>query len=188
MPSFTPFQRHLLFFADGRPGRDITILSATRASLRLGFGLPIAFLTALAIPLLYHGIPFISPVRVNSIPQSLQRSQIETAELTRDLYTQADILDMYDGRGHSWFSQQCDKGHLKGFVALAQDHKTGLVSVEDVKRFQTGDWLDRIVERRRSRRPGKGEILPFSVGGPGLVGAHCTGTKMLFGIDVYEDK
>lgn len=95
---------------------------------------------------------------------------------------------MYDGSGRNWLFRVCDEGHLRGFGTLAQDLKTGRVAVEDVRRFQSGDWLEPVVLRRKSRLPGKGQVLPFSKGGPGLVAAHSMGAKMIFGVDVYEDK
>jgi len=63
--------------------------------------------------------------------------------------------------------------------------RTGLVDREDVERFQKGGWAEEVVKRRRSRLPGKGDVLPFWRGGPLVVSAESWFVRRFFGVEVY---
>ncbi|CAD6581813.1 MAG: hypothetical protein TREMPRED_003093 [Tremellales sp. Tagirdzhanova-0007] len=179
MSHLSPFQRHLLFFATRDPIPRLTLLSALRASLRLGMNLPVAILASLSIRILYAPFPFLRPMAVSSVPRQNFRTQLEAARLDRSGYTKDQLVALCDG------DSALNKAHVGTLWTLVADVKTGLVDVEDVRRFQGGDWAEEVVKRRKSRVPGRGEVLPFMRGGPLIVSAHSWAAYWLFGIDVY---
>jgi len=79
-----------------------------------------------------------------------------------------------------------DKAHIWSFWAQAADVKTGLLDRADLQAFQEGRWQDDVVERRKSRVEGKGEVLPFSRMGPISVVGHSWAVGLLLGVRVYE--
>ncbi|KAK8845616.1 hypothetical protein IAR55_006332 [Kwoniella newhampshirensis] len=189
--SFTPFQRHLLHFAQSPTSPNITVSSALRGSLELGLNFPVSLSLALAIPLLYAPFPhYLRPVPIKSVQKSDERTQLSPASLSQSTYSMMEVFDLYRAdhaaRSRGWFDWMVDQGHVLSFWAIAADVKTGRVDVEDVERFQKGEWCGSIVKRRQCRMPGKGDVLPFYRGGPIIVGLHSWFVGRLFGVRVYE--
>ena len=80
------------------------------------------------------------------------------ARLDKLAYTKDELLKLWeesDGETDT-IRRQLNNGHVAGLWGLAADVKTGLVDVEDVKRFQKGEWAEEVVKGRKSRLPGKG--------------------------------
>nr|XP_031858124.1 uncharacterized protein CI109_006465 [Kwoniella shandongensis]KAA5525196.1 hypothetical protein CI109_006465 [Kwoniella shandongensis] len=188
--TYTPYQRHLLHFAQSpnSPSPKLTIISAVRGSLELGLNLPIAVSLALALPLIHSPFPYyLRPLPIKSISEKEGRTQLSSARLIQSSYSMTDIFSLYQSEvPRGWFDWAVDQGHILSFWAMAADVKTGRVDVDDVKRFQNGNWTDSIVKRRQSRMPGKGDVLPFYRGGPIIVGLHSWFVGRLFGVRVYE--
>ncbi|WVF69406.1 hypothetical protein IAT40_004183 [Kwoniella sp. CBS 6097] len=188
-----PYQRHLVQFGKSTPAHDVSILSALRHGLRLGLNFPVALSIALALPFLCNGFPWYHrTVKISSIPEGNMRTQLERAPVTQPSYSLSEILDLFkvDGRTRerSLFAKAVDLGHVTSFWCMTADVKTGLVDASDVRRFQSGDWTGPVVQRRKSRLPGKGDIIPFWRGGPILVGLHSWFVRVLFGVEVYEPR
>lgn len=191
MTAYTPFQRHLLFFAEPITIHNITIRSALNASLRLGLNFPVSLALTLAIRVLYAPFPhYLRPLAISSVTPDISRSQLEPAQLSHSKYTLSDLLALSHADPKSQprgtIHRMIDRGHVASLWSLAADVKTGLIDVEDVRRFQKGVWLEEVVKRRRSRVDGKGDVLPFWRGGLLLVGPHSWAVGRLFGVRVYE--
>ncbi|WVQ96906.1 hypothetical protein IAU59_004014 [Kwoniella sp. CBS 9459] len=187
----SPYQRHLVQFGNPAPPHNVSILSALRHGLRLGLNFPVALSIALALPFLCNTFPWYHrSVRISALPKGNTRTQLERAQVTQPTYSLSEILELFkvDGRTRerTLFAKAVDLGHVTSFWCMTADVKTGLVDANDVRRFQTGEWTEPVVERRKSRLPGKGDIIPFWRGGPILVGPHSWFVRVLFGVEVYE--
>ncbi|ORY23940.1 hypothetical protein BCR39DRAFT_561779 [Naematelia encephala] len=191
----TPFQTHMEHFASSSSPNEISLLSSLRGSLSLGLNLPASLALALGLRVLYAPFPhYLRPVRIDSITPSASRSQLEHAsipETSNSSFSRTDLLTLYTSstasHRRSGLQSLLDRMHVWSFWAMAADTKTGRVDAADVRRFQKGNWEDAVVQRRKSRVPGKGDILPFVRGGPLGVAAHSWAVHNLFGVKVYRD-
>jgi len=175
----------LLFFADGGRTPRLTILPTIHASLRLGMNFPLA-------PSLDHP----SPTRAFPLPSTNLRhprpaiqvpDTTRIPKLTQDRYTREELVSIIDDRGVDYLHLMLNRAHVDALWRLVADVKTELVDVEDTRRFQRGT-LAEVVMRRKSRLPGKGQVLPFSRGGRVGVAAHSWAVGWLFGVEVYQAK
>lgn len=186
--TYTPFQRHLLFFSMPTISPRLTFLSALRAGIALGLDLPVAIVLSLSLRILYAPFPLVwSPILVDKIPESAHRTQLSSVNLPRDKseYTCSELLRLLGrGTGTSFLNHKIDQGHIIGFWAMAADARTNTVSRADVERFQHGEWEEKVVEKRRGRE----DVLPLWRGGPIWVGGHSWAVRKLLGVRVYETK
>ncbi|WVR06148.1 hypothetical protein IAU60_003178 [Kwoniella sp. DSM 27419] len=183
MPDLKPYQRHLVQFGHAEPPHHVTVLSALRKLLRLGFNFPISLAIAMGLPLICNGVfGYFRPVRAAGLPPSALRSQLEHAKVDRPDYTLREVLGLYSPNPRL-IPRAIDLGHIASFWAMAAD-PSGRVHASDLKRFQTGDWTEAVEKRRSSRA--HGDRIPFWRGGPLLVAPHSWAVRTLFGVRVYE--
>ena len=175
-----------MYFSTGGPTPTLTIPSALSASLRLGMNLPLALLASLSIRILYGDFPYFHSTPVASIPHHKFRTQLESVELTQPSYTQEELVALCERVPDDGTSRRLNETHIGTLWMLVADNKTGKVDVEDIRRFQQGEWAEEVEKRRKSRVPGKGEVLPVLRGGPIIVAAHSWAVNWLFGVEVYQ--
>jgi len=187
--AFTAFQRHLLWYAEPQAPHRLTVPSALRGSLKLGYNFPISLILAILLRFTYNSalIP-LRPCPIASIPPSMHRTQLESIP-TNGPYTLSSLRELYekqpDTNERNLYSRTLDKLHIKGWWEVTADKK-GNISEDDLKRFQDGHWQEDVAQRRKSRLPGKGDILPFLRGGPLSVAGHSWAVKTFFDVDVYR--
>ncbi|WVW79038.1 hypothetical protein I302_101001 [Kwoniella bestiolae CBS 10118] len=193
MTTLAPYQRHLLQFAQNASSKNVTVLSALRQLLNLGLNFPLSFAIAIGLKIICNPFPqYFRSVHVPSLQPTAIRTQLEHVKIDQPSYSLSGVISLYSNdqshRSQGLTARAIDFGHVVSFWCMAADQKTGLVEAEDVKRFQTGDWTRPVEQRRRSRLPGKGDVVPFWRGGPILVAPHSWFVKKLFGVSVYEPK
>jgi hypothetical protein len=184
---YTAFQKHLFFFSTPTNPPRLTFLSALRAACALGLDFPVSVVLSLSLRLMYAPFPYLSSIDVNKIPQTLHRTQLSHATLSKSKtqYTCSELLQLLDTEPQKGFlKHKIDQGHIVGFWAMAADARTHTVSKDDVERFQQGEWEEAVTKRRRSRD----DVLPFWRGGPIWTAGHSWAVRNLLGVRVYEDK
>ncbi len=185
--SYTPFQKHLLFFSTSTSPPKLTFLSGLRACISLGLDFPVSLALSLSLQIMYAPYPYFwSPIIVDDISLSTQRTQLSSASLpkTKSAYTCSELLQLLgQGSGKSFLKHKIDQGHIVGFWTMAADAKTHMVSREDVERFQEGGWEGPVVERRK----GRNDVLPLWRGGPIWASGHSWTMGKMFGVRVYEN-
>jgi hypothetical protein len=183
--TYTAFQRHLIFFSTPTNPPRLTLLSGIRAAVSLGLDFPIAVLLSLSLRLMYAPFPYLSPINIERLPRSAQRTQLSDAKLSKSEYTCSELLGLLGSRsGRGFVSHKLDQGHIIGFWAMAADARTHTVSRGDVERFQQGEWEESVAKRRRERN----DVLPLWRGGPIIVQWHSWAVRKLLGVRVYEQK
>jgi hypothetical protein len=187
--SYTAFQRHLLFFSTPTTPPHLTFTSALRAGVQIGLDFPVAVLLSMSLKLFYAPFPFFwSPIIVDKIPTSSQRTQLSSATLPKGKndFTCSELLALLrdSKEGSGGLKGLIDQGHVVGLWTMAASARTHTVSKDDVERFQQGEWEDAVVKRRR----GRGDVLPLWRGGPIWVGGHSWAVWKLLGVRVYEGK
>ncbi|WWD08228.1 hypothetical protein V865_006339 [Kwoniella europaea PYCC6329] len=193
MATLAAYQRHLLQFGQAGSPNTVTVLSALRQLLRLGLNFPLSFAIAIGLKIICNPFPhYLRSVHVPQLRRSAIRSQLENVTVDQPSYSLSQVLSLYhtdqQARNQGLIARAIDLGHVVSFWCMAADQKTGLVEAEDVKRFQTGEWTKAVDARRKSRLPGKRDIVPFWRGGPILVAPHSWFVRKLLGVHVYEAK
>jgi hypothetical protein len=186
----TPFQKHLLYYSPSTSApHRLTFLKSLRSSIHLGLDFPAALVLALTIRFAYAS-PFnlFSTPTIESIPTWKQRSHPTTPLPPTSLISQSQLFEMYDTSlpRRNILNRILDKAHIWSFWAQAADVKTGQLSRGDVEAFKEGKWQDDVLERRKSRVEGKGEVLPFTRMGPISVVGHSWAVREVLGVRVYE--
>ncbi|WWC72335.1 uncharacterized protein I206_106297 [Kwoniella pini CBS 10737] len=183
--TFTPFQRHLTFFAVQPDRTRITFYSAFRAALTLGLNVPFSIVLALTMRFYWAQNPF-RPVNISSIPRSAGPTHLQHTQLTQSKYTPDELVKIYEDssfRSVSWWQRTVlDRPHIQSFANWSKG-ADGMVSRDQVEEFQTGSWQQRVVIKRREKK----NPVPFIYGGPLLVGPHSWAVKHLFGVHVYDN-
>lgn len=193
--TLSPFQTHLSFFASARSPTVITLASALKSSLKLGLNFPVSLFLAVALRILYAEFPYYwRPVDIERIPRNKWRTQLQGTTIDADSHPQGftitELLQITNRRENSGAKglakKLIDQGHVVGFWAMAADVHTRRVSLEDLKRFQTGTWNDAVAARRRFRDGKEADVLPFTRGGPLSVAGHSWAVGRFLGVRVYE--
>lgn len=194
-PTYTAFQRHLLFFSTPTQPPRLTFLSALRAATKLGLDMPVAVILSLSLRIMYAPFPnLFSAITIEQIPRNKHRTQLENVSLpsstskVEEQYTCKDLLGMLDSDSSTtkmrFVEKQMNRGHVVGFWAMAANSHSNRVSRDDVERFQQGGWEDEVTKRRRDRS----DILPLRRGGPMWVTGHSWAVGKLLGVRVYKAK
>ncbi|KAI8940715.1 hypothetical protein NX059_001981 [Plenodomus lindquistii] len=186
-PTYTAFQRHLLFFSTPTPNPRLTVLSALKASVSLGLDFPVALLLSLSLRILYTPLPYFwRPIYIADIPPSSHRTQLTSARLptNKSTFSCTELLNLLGAsdQGKGWIKHKIDQGHVVGFWSMAADAKTHVVRRKDVEAFQQGEWEESVVKRRKGRE----DVLPLWRGGPVWVKGHSWAVGRLLGVRVYE--
>lgn len=156
----TPFHRLLTFFATRtHPQRQtISLLDSLKGDLSIGLNLPIALSLALLRHLIFRNTGFLSlTIHVPSVETSRVLlggpGRFDIEEKRR--YGLSEVLGLVRGEG---MSVSADAVGVWGLAA----GRDGKVVGEDLRAFQRGEIMERLVERRR----GRGDVVPFWRGGP----------------------
>jgi len=184
--TYTAFQRHLLFFSTPTTPPKLTFLSGLRAAVSLGLDFPVAVVLSVSLRLMYAPYPYIfSTINIESIPHSLHRTQLSDAKLPKQDYTCSELLALLKFEPRRGFiKHKIDQGHVVGFWTMAASARTHKVSIEDVERFQQGEWENAVVNRRR----GRDDVLPLWRGGPIWASGHSWAVRKLLGVRVYQSR
>jgi hypothetical protein len=184
--AYTAFQRHLVFFSTPTTPPKLTFISGVRAAISLGLDFPVAVILSLSLRLMYAPFPYLlSTINIEQIPRPLHRTQLSRAKLSQSEYTCSELLALLDSEPRKGFvKHKIDQGHIVGFWSMAANTRTHTVSIEDVERFQQGEWEEAVVKRRR----GRDDVLPLWRGGPIIAAAHSWAVQKLLGVRVYEAK
>lgn len=190
MVTLNAFQRHMTFFAQPRSTK-LTFTSSLHSFLSLGLDFPVACALSFGLRITYSPFPhYFTPIDISRIPPTSLRTQLEDVPLNQHTYTRSDLVNLYTGSSAAqrkgWIGWIYDYTHVNSFWAIAADTETHLVDERMVRRFQEGTWGEAVREKRKSRRKGVGEVLPFWRGGPISVVGHSWFVRRLFGVRVYE--
>lgn len=158
MSSSNPaFQRLLSFFAtrSSRPNTTtITFLDSLRGDLSVGLNFPLALALALLRHIIFRNAGF--NIRVPNVRTSRKLlggpGAFKIDESRR--YGVLELVNSVDGL--------MPKLDAFGCWALAANRE-GRISGSDVRSFQRGEVMEKLVERRRV---GRKDVLPFWRGGP----------------------
>lgn len=176
MSSSGPFQRLLTFFSNGSP--QITFMDSLRGDLSIGLDFPVALFLASIRHLVFR----------NTGTFSLN-IHVPTVQTSRTLLGGPDRFNVDETKRYS-VSELIGLARPGGVIAQADAfglwalaaEKDGKVKGEEVRLFQRGEIMERIVERRKGRE----NVLPLWRGGPIIVGAHSWAVEKCFGVKVYQ--
>lgn len=175
-----PFIRHLSFFDRNHDG-VIGFSESLRGNLSLGLNFPVSLMMSIGQQVIYgnSGVLRLS-INVETVKSSRTMLQHVNTGPGKQGYSRAELLAEVKGRGIM------DTCHIFGLWALAADAQ-GIVCSEDIKKYQQGDLLKELEQRRKVRHVGDANVLGFFRGGPGNVTAHSYVVKKMFSVDVYRN-
>ncbi|KAL1311075.1 hypothetical protein AAFC00_001284 [Neodothiora populina] len=180
MTSSNPaFHRLLSFFAvrSAHPNTTtITFLDSLRGDLSVGLNFPFALALALIRHIVFRNSGYFS-------------IHVPTVRSTRKLLGGPGAFRIDEDRRYGALelvgavNGAISKLDAFGVWALAADSQ-GRVSGRDVRLFQKGEIMEKLVERRRI---GRANVLSPWRGGPIWVTGHSWAVKTFFDVDVYRN-
>ena len=155
--SISPFHRLLTFFANRSPipdAKTITFYDSLRGDLSVGLNFPLALFLAVTRHVIFRNSGFSIHVPTVQTSRKLLGGpgafKIDEAKTYGPLELVGSVNGLFP------------KLDAFGCWALAADRQ-GRISGRDVRLFQNGEIMEKLVERRRT---GHDDALPFLRGGP----------------------
>lgn len=177
----SPFQRHLSFFDRDNDG-FIYFGESLRGNLAIGLDFPVAVGMAIGYHTIYGNTRpfFLGPFRGIEIAKvQSRRNMLENVQLD-------DVPAWGMGRktlvAASFPEGFMDRIHVNGLWAFAAN-RAGMVSAQDIERYQQGVMLYELEKRRKDNRD---HVLPLYRGGPISVAGHSYFVDKMFGVKVYQ--